>query len=88
MQTSIFGIFGIDLSLVFTFMVPSFARRVPFYYEVKVVFVIWLLSPYTQGSSVLYRKFIHPTLAKRENEIDDMISKVMISHDVISSQRL
>jgi len=52
-----------------------FISWVPFYYEVKVVFVIWLLSPYTQGSSVLYRKFIHPTLAKRENEIDDMISK-------------
>ena len=42
----------------------------------KVVFVIWLLSPYTQGSSVLYRKFIHPALARRESEIDDMISKV------------
>jgi len=52
-----------------------FISWVPFYYEVKVVFVIWLLSPYTQGSSVLYRKFIHPALARRENEIDDMISK-------------
>jgi len=52
-----------------------FISWVPFYYEVKVVFVIWLLSPYTQGSSVLYRKFIHPALARRESEIDDMISK-------------
>jgi len=52
-----------------------FISWLPFYYEVKVVFVIWLLSPYTKGSSFLYRKFVHPTLARRESEIDDMISK-------------
>ncbi|XP_041041333.1 receptor expression-enhancing protein 1 isoform X2 [Carcharodon carcharias] len=38
----------------------------PFYYELKIAFVIWLLSPYTKGSSVLYRKFVHPTLSSKE----------------------
>lgn len=38
----------------------------PFYYELKVVIVIWLLSPVTEGSSVLYRNFVHPMLFKRE----------------------
>lgn len=38
----------------------------PFYYELKVVIVIWLLSPVTEGSSVLYRNFVHPMLTKRE----------------------
>uniref|UniRef100_A0A8C3NQK4 Receptor expression-enhancing protein n=1 Tax=Geospiza parvula TaxID=87175 RepID=A0A8C3NQK4_GEOPR len=42
----------------------------PFYYEVKMAFVIWLLSPYTQGASLLYRRFVHPTLARREKDID------------------
>uniref|UniRef100_UPI00398EBE0E receptor expression-enhancing protein 1-like isoform X2 n=1 Tax=Pristiophorus japonicus TaxID=55135 RepID=UPI00398EBE0E len=42
----------------------------PFYYEIKVAFVIWLLSPYTKGASVIYRKFIHPTLSSKEKEID------------------
>lgn len=28
--------------------------------------MIWLLSPYTKGSSVLYRKFVHPTLSNKE----------------------
>ncbi|KAG9346827.1 hypothetical protein JZ751_007173 [Albula glossodonta] len=37
----------------------------PFYFELKIAFVIWLLSPYTKGSSVLYRKF----------EIDEYISQ-------------
>ncbi|XP_067885301.1 receptor expression-enhancing protein 1-like isoform X2 [Heterodontus francisci] len=47
----------------------------PFYYELKIAFVIWLLSPYTKGSSVLYRKFVHPTLSSKEQEIDDYLSQ-------------
>ncbi|GCB82921.1 hypothetical protein scyTo_0023508, partial [Scyliorhinus torazame] len=38
----------------------------PFYYEIKVAFVVWLLSPYTKGASMIYRKFIHPTLSSKE----------------------
>uniref|UniRef100_A0A8B9BK04 Receptor expression-enhancing protein n=1 Tax=Anser brachyrhynchus TaxID=132585 RepID=A0A8B9BK04_9AVES len=50
-----------------------FLSWLPFYYEVKMAFVIWLLSPYTRGSSLLYRKFVHPTLSRREQEIDTYI---------------
>lgn len=28
----------------------------PFYYELKIIFVFWLLSPWTKGASILYRK--------------------------------
>ncbi|XP_064031704.1 receptor expression-enhancing protein 4 isoform X2 [Pogoniulus pusillus] len=45
----------------------------PFYYELKMAFVIWLLSPYTRGASLLYRKFVHPTLSSKEKEIDTYI---------------
>ncbi|XP_063817895.1 receptor expression-enhancing protein 3 [Pseudophryne corroboree] len=45
----------------------------PLYYELKVAFVIWLLSPYTRGASLLYRKFLHPLLSSKEKEIDDYI---------------
>ncbi|XP_074039190.1 receptor expression enhancing protein A isoform X2 [Leptinotarsa decemlineata] len=47
----------------------------PFYFEIKIILVIWLLSPATKGSSILYRKFVHPTLSSREQEIDEYISK-------------
>ncbi|KAJ8952888.1 hypothetical protein NQ318_006504 [Aromia moschata] len=47
----------------------------PFYYEIKIVLVIWLLSPATKGSSILYRKFVHPMLSSREQEIDEYITK-------------
>ncbi|KAF7236720.1 Receptor expression-enhancing protein 4 [Varanus komodoensis] len=42
----------------------------PFYYEIKMAFVMWLLAPYTRGASLLYRKFVHPTLSRKEKEID------------------
>lgn len=28
----------------------------PFYYEIKIIFVLWLISPWTKGASILYRK--------------------------------
>ncbi|XP_053548242.1 receptor expression-enhancing protein 3 [Bombina bombina] len=45
----------------------------PLYFELKIAFVIWLLSPYTRGASLLYRKFLHPLLSSREREIDEYI---------------
>ncbi|XP_032814345.2 receptor expression-enhancing protein 1-like isoform X3 [Petromyzon marinus] len=47
----------------------------PFYHECKIGMVVWLLSPYTRGSSLLYRKFVHPALASREKEIDGYIQQ-------------
>lgn len=44
---------------------PCF-HRFPFYYEIKMAFVLWLLSPYTKGASLLYRKFVHPSLSRHE----------------------
>ncbi|KAM4841106.1 receptor expression-enhancing protein 4-like [Thomomys bottae] len=45
----------------------------PFYYEIKMAFVLWLLSPYTKGASLLYRKRVHPSLSRHEKEIDTYI---------------
>ncbi|XP_062379803.1 receptor expression-enhancing protein 1 isoform X2 [Sardina pilchardus] len=52
-----------------------FLYWVPFYYELKIAFVVWLLSPYTKGSSVLYRKFVHPTLSSKEKDIDEYLNQ-------------
>ncbi|NWV54478.1 REEP4 protein, partial [Daphoenositta chrysoptera] len=46
------------------------SSRFPFYYEVKVAFVLWLLSPHTRGATLLYRRLLHPALARREKDID------------------
>ncbi|XP_066586571.1 uncharacterized protein [Prorops nasuta] len=47
----------------------------PFYYEIKIILVVWLLSPATKGSSILYRRFVHPALIRREAEIDDALAR-------------
>ncbi|VDD88554.1 unnamed protein product [Enterobius vermicularis] len=47
----------------------------PFYYEFKIVFVLWLLSPWTKGASILYRKWVHPTLSRHEKDIDTMLEQ-------------
>jgi len=52
-----------------------FISWLPLYYEVKIVFIIWLLSPATKGASILYRRFIHPRLLQHENKIDKYIDK-------------
>jgi len=52
-----------------------FVSWIPFYYEIKIIFVLWLLSPATKGSSILYRRFVHPHFAKREQEIDSYIAQ-------------
>jgi receptor expression-enhancing protein 1/2/3/4 len=63
---------------IFTF-VESFAdillAWLPFYYELKILFLVWLLLPATKGASVLYRKVIHPNMIKNEKEIDGYVAK-------------
>ena len=49
--------------------------RFPFYFQLKIVFIVWLLSPWTKGASILYRKWIHPTLSKHEGNIDAMLEQ-------------
>jgi len=49
---------------------------IPFYYEIKIFVLIYLLAPATNGSSILYRKFVHPALVRREERIDAMLESV------------
>ncbi len=45
------------------------AYRFPFYYELKLIFLLWLISPVSRGSlgsSILYRNIVHPNILKRE----------------------
>ncbi|XP_028390829.1 receptor expression-enhancing protein 1-like isoform X2 [Dendronephthya gigantea] len=47
----------------------------PFYYEIKVLFLFWILSPTTKGSSILYKKFVHPFFIQHEKDIDSYIEQ-------------
>jgi receptor expression-enhancing protein 1/2/3/4 len=51
-----------------------FVSWMPFYYEVKILVVLWLALPYTEGSKSLYRRLIHPQLINQEGQIDKLLS--------------
>ena len=62
----------------------SFFCRFPFYYEVKILLLIWLISPVSRGSlgsSIIYRKFVHPALMKREDVSDFLL---ILRQDIIA----
>ncbi|KAL5470826.1 hypothetical protein EMCRGX_G028854 [Ephydatia muelleri] len=58
-----------------TFM-DVFVSWMPLYYELKIVFVLWLVLPLTEGAKQLYRVAVHPFLMQREAQIDAGISKL------------
>jgi len=55
---------------------PLLTFWLPFYCEVKVVFLLYLASPLTRGSGVIYRRWVHPLLCSKEEEIDLVLEKV------------
>lgn len=55
------------------YVADVFISWLPFYYEIKVILVVWLMSSYTKGASIIYRKVLHPLLSKKETAIDQWI---------------
>ena len=47
----------------------------PFYSESKILFLLYLVSSSTRGSTNIYRAWVHPTLSENEAEIDIAINK-------------
>lgn len=40
--------------------------RLPFYYEIKIIMILWLMSPYANGARIMYKHMIHPNLTQHE----------------------
>ena len=47
----------------------------PMYNEAKVVFVLWLWHPRTQGAAYVYSTLLAPLLQKHENDIDSKLDE-------------
>lgn len=47
-----------------------FLKWLPFYYELKIITILWLLPSMGNGSPIIYRKCIHPFLKKHETRVD------------------
>ncbi|ORY61432.1 pathogenicity protein [Pseudomassariella vexata] len=51
---------------------------IPFYAYVRLLFLLYLVLPQTQGARHLYETYLHPYLAENENAIEDFIAS---AHD-------
>ena len=59
---------------------------IPFYYLLKLVFVIWLFYPRFHGAEKIYERAIKPVFDKYESSLDALVEKVWVSVDTASAQ--
>lgn len=45
--------------------------RFPFYYEIKLIFCLWLILPQTKGHLALYDKYVIPYMNRFSGRIDN-----------------
>ncbi|XP_071844510.1 receptor expression-enhancing protein 5-like isoform X2 [Apostichopus japonicus] len=68
----VFGTFSLG-----EFFTDLFLSWFPFYYLVKMIFLGWCMAPIeSNGSNILYHRFIKPFVLKHEKEIDNSLDKV------------
>ncbi|XP_027198357.2 uncharacterized protein T19C3.4-like isoform X1 [Dermatophagoides pteronyssinus] len=48
----------------------------PFYYESKLIFIFWLISPYGNGAQILYENLIQRKFEENEEKIDKQIDNL------------
>lgn len=49
---------------------------VPFYYEIRLLFNVWLVAPQTRGATYIYTNHLHPFLQSNQEQIDVWIEDV------------
>ena len=47
-------------------------RLIPFYQLIKMLVLIWLQNPMTQGAKILYEKYLKPLTIKYKDQIDQV----------------
>jgi hypothetical protein len=49
-------------------------NRIPFYVYIRLLFLLYLVFPQTQGARLIYEKYIHPKLEENESAIEEFIA--------------
>jgi len=61
---------------VFEYWLDLFISWFPFYYEIKLLFVVWLQFPGVNGAKFIYDTVIAPQLAAKEQDIDKALAEL------------
>ena len=65
---------------VFSFLdlfVGWILKIIPFYFIIKLVFLVWCFMPNTKGAIIVYDKFIKPFFLKNEGKFDRIVNKLL-----------
>ncbi|MBN8567906.1 MAG: HVA22/TB2/DP1 family protein [Flavobacteriales bacterium] len=60
---------------VFDGILSTILFFLPAYYAFKLLFIIWLFYPRTDGASLIYERFLRPNLAQVKTALKNMSAK-------------
>jgi len=52
-------------------------KIIPFYYVVKLIFLVWCFMPNTQGALFIYNKFLRNIFLKNEGKLNKYVNKIL-----------
>lgn len=58
----------------------------PLYYELKLVGLLWLMTPQTKGAQLIYERFINPFLTQHAAKFDPVFATTKLVRHTIASQ--
>ncbi|GAB66169.1 HVA22/TB2/DP1 family protein [Plasmodium cynomolgi strain B] len=65
-----------SLFFFFEYLIDIILFWVPFYYLLKLLFLLYLYMPQVRGAETVYNYIIRPILLKHEKAIDDTVQKI------------
>ena len=68
----VYGVFSV-IDIFTAFLI----KIIPFYYTMKLIFLIWLFMPNFKGAVYIYNWLIGPLFRKYEGKIDKGVSKII-----------
>ncbi|ANQ08771.1 Uncharacterized protein PCOAH_00030550 [Plasmodium coatneyi] len=66
----------LSLFFFFEYLIDIILFWVPFYYLLKLLFLLYLYMPQVRGAETVYNCIIRPILLKHEKTIDDTVQKI------------
>ncbi|KAJ6519654.1 TB2/DP1, HVA22 family-domain-containing protein [Mycena sanguinolenta] len=76
------------LIVAFQYLGEFLISWLPFYWEVKTLFLLWLALPQTQGSTFVYQMYLEPFFKKNEVELDADVASINAKTFVFVQARL
>lgn len=61
-------------------------KIIPFYYVVKLIFLVWCFMPNTQGALFIYNKFLRNIFLKNEGKLNRYVNKILRKTNEVSEK--